>query len=69
MTFDINVRLVGVVGALAILLIVGYLVYDKNQALSILILIVGLILVSAFVISEIYFKKQRQDAPWNYPNP
>ena len=69
MAFDINIRLVGVVGAIAVLLIIGYLIYDKNQALSILILIVGLILVTAFVIAEIYFKKQRHDAPWNYPNP
>jgi hypothetical protein len=39
MAFDINIRLVGVVGAIAVLLIIGYLIYDKNQALSILILI------------------------------
>jgi len=63
MAFDITIRLVGVVGGLAVLLIVGYFLYDKSQILSILFLIVGLILIVAFVISEIYFKKQKQDAP------
>jgi hypothetical protein len=66
MAFDINVMLVGVVGGLAVLLIIGYLLYDKNPVLSGLFLMIGLLLVVAFVISEIYFKKQRHDAPWNY---
>ncbi len=66
MAFDISIWLVGVVGALAVLLIIGYLLYDKNPALSGFILMIGLILVVAFVISEIYFKKQRHDDPWRY---
>jgi FtsH-binding integral membrane protein len=66
MAFDINIRLVGIVSAIGVLLFVGYLLYDKNQILSILFLLVGLILIIAFVISEIYFKKQMYDAPWNY---
>jgi hypothetical protein len=66
MPFDINIRLVGVVGAIGVLLVIGYLLYDKNEVLSILLLIAGVALVFIFVISEILFKAQRHDAPWLY---
>jgi uncharacterized paraquat-inducible protein A len=61
-----SIRTVGAVSAIAVLLIVGYLLYDKNVVLSVLFLLIGLLFVVLFVLSEIYFKKQRHAAPWNY---
>jgi len=61
-----SIRIVGTVSAIAILLIIGYLLYDKNPVLSGFFLLIGLLLVVIFVLSEIYFKKQRHDAPWQY---
>ncbi len=66
MSLNVSIKTAGIVGAIAVILIVGYLLYDKNPLLSALILFIGLALVVAFVISEIYFKKQRHDAPWLY---
>jgi hypothetical protein len=66
MSFHMSIRTVGAVSAIAVLLIVGYLLYDKNAVFSALFLLFGLVLVVLFVLSEIYFKKQRHDAPWNY---
>jgi uncharacterized membrane protein YuzA (DUF378 family) len=66
MPFNINVRIAGIVGLIAVVLLVSWLFYDKNQVLSVVFAITGLALAISFVTSEIYFKKQRHDAPWNY---
>jgi uncharacterized paraquat-inducible protein A len=58
MSFQLNIRLVGVSVVIAVLLLVGYLLYDKNSLLSGFIIFFGLILAFTFVISEIYFKNK-----------
>ena len=66
MSVQMSIRTVGTVSAIAVLLVIGYLLYDKNQFLSGVFLTVGLLLVVIYVAFEIYFKKQRHDAPWQY---
>ncbi len=66
MSFQISIVTVGAVSVIGILLIIGYLMYDKNPFLSGLFLLIGLLLAIIFVAYEIYFKKQRHDAPWQY---
>lgn len=45
-------------------LYIGYLFYDKNEAISVLLLLMGSALTIIVIVSEIQFKKRRHQAPW-----
>ena len=59
-----TIVLAGLSGIVISLIICGYLFYEKNQVISIFLLLVGVILAIVFVVSEVLFKKKRHDAPW-----
>jgi len=58
------IKLVGTFGLVGLIIYVGYLFYEKNQIISIILLVVGLILAIFLLYSEIKFKRQRHEAPW-----
>lgn len=60
------IKLVGVFGIVAIMFYVGYLFYDKNQAVSIILVVVALILAVYVIVSEEEFKRKRHNEPWNF---
>jgi len=61
-----TIRLAGLTGLAGLIIYVGYLFYDKNIILSAILLTVGVLLATAIIVSEIWFKKRRHDAPWQY---
>lgn len=60
------IKLAGVFGVVAIMFYVGYLFYDKNQVVSIILVVIALILAVYVIVSEEEFKRKRHEAPWNY---
>lgn len=60
------IRLVGIFGLVGLIIYVAYLFYEKNQTISVILLISGLILAIYLIASEIEFKRKRHDAPWQY---
>jgi hypothetical protein len=65
---DPNIKLVGQYGLTGLLLIIGYLFYDKNQAVSIIVLAIGIILTLSITSYEIAFKQKRHSAAWLFDN-
>jgi purine-cytosine permease-like protein len=63
---DAIIKLVGVFGIVAIMFYFGYLFYDKNQAVSIILIVAALILAVYVIVSEEEFKRKRHNAPWNF---
>jgi len=61
---DAIIQLVGTYGLCGTLLLVGYLLYDKNSTLGVILILAGLILSIYVVVSEIEFKRKRHEAPW-----
>ena len=61
---DAIIQLVGTYGLCGTLLLVGYLLYDKNSTLGVILILTGLILSIYVVVSEIEFKRKRHEAPW-----
>jgi flagellar motor component MotA len=60
-------RLIGlatVFGLVAVIIYVGYLFYEKNQAISVILIAVGLIVAIYVIVSETEFKRRRHKAPW-----
>jgi flagellar motor component MotA len=60
-------RLIGlatVFGLVAVIIYVGLLFYEKNQAMSVILIVVGLIVAIYVIVSETEFKRRRHEAPW-----
>lgn len=60
------IRLVGSYGLAGSIIWIGYLFWDKNVVVSIILLIIGICLAISIIVSEIYFKKRRHEAPWQF---
>jgi len=58
------IRLAGAFGIIGVIIYVGYLFYEKNQIVSVILLVVGLALAIFVVIMETEFKRRRHEAPW-----
>jgi hypothetical protein len=59
-----TIKLVGLVGLAAFILYLGYLFYEKNLLISIILLLLGGILSTVIIGYEISFKTKRHEAPW-----
>ena len=60
-------RLIGlatVFGLVAVIIYIGYLFYEKNQIISIILVVIGLIVAIYVIASETEFKRKRHEAPW-----
>lgn len=59
---ELGIRLIGVSAVAAVIVAimwVGYLLYDKEPKLSVVLLIVGLVLAIGFIVSELNYKHKR----------
>ena len=54
MPIEAHIALAGITGLTGLILVVGYLFYDKNQTISIIFLSIGLVLALAITIVELY---------------
>jgi hypothetical protein len=57
------IRLAGLFGLPAVILYIGYLFYDKNELISISLIVIGVILTVYIIYSEIGFKRKRHEKP------
>jgi hypothetical protein len=66
--FVAEIKLVGQYAVIIALPYIGYLFYNSNILISVILIETGLCLAIAIVIDEISFKNRRNQAPWNYGN-
>jgi len=60
------IRLVGIFGLAGFMGYLGYLLYDKNQFLGIVLILLSMGLTIYVITQEIEFKRKRHYAPWNF---
>ena len=53
-----GLRLVGIYGLTAVIIIIGFLMWDKNEVVSRVLLVVGVLLSIAIVISTLFFRHE-----------
>ena len=58
------IKLTGQFGLTGLIIYIGYLFYDKNFLISILLLSIGIILSILIIWSEVTLKIKLRDAPW-----
>ena len=61
---DAIIKLVGLAGLAGLIICIGYLFYDKQPVISVILLAVGVVLAVYLFVMEVSFKKKRHDAPW-----
>jgi len=66
MDFAVALKMTGLVAFCITLVVIGYLMYEKDEVISMILIIVGMAMGIALVISEINFKTRRHEVPWQF---
>jgi len=61
-----EIKIAGIFGLIGLIGYFGYNLYEKNQILSIILLLIFIVLAGYVIISEINFKRIRHKGPWNF---